>query len=111
MKTEVENSVDLEHLAQFLQLIANPERLRIMFCLLEGSCCVCDLTNELNRRQPYVSQHLMVLRQAGLVKASRHGWNQFYAISSPEIKKYLKCIFTNWQKKGDSISPVESLLK
>lgn len=97
--------VDLELLARFLQVIGKPERLRILFCLLTGPQCVCDLTSELNRRQPYVSQQLMVLRKAGLVDSRREGWNQHYFIPSQKVKKYLRCLLNNWQG-GVNLKPV-----
>ena len=36
-------------------------------------------------RQAYISQHLMVLRDAGLVIDRRDGWNIYYQVNKPEI--------------------------
>ena len=36
-------------------------------------------------RQAHISQHLMVLRDAGLVTDRRDGWNIFYRVCKPEI--------------------------
>ena len=46
----------------------------------QGECCVCHLTAIVKQRQPYVSQHLMVLRDAGLVVSAR-GANDTIATS------------------------------
>lgn len=88
---------NMANLARFLQIIGNPLRLEILFCLLERPCCVCELSSKLNHRQPCISQHLMRLRQAGLVSAQREGWNKYYSIPSPNVKKYLLCLQKNWQ--------------
>jgi len=96
---------NMANLARFLQIIGNPLRLEILFCLLERPCCVCELSSKLNHRQPCISQHLMRLRQAGLVSAQREGWNKYYSIPSPNVKKYLLCLQKNWQEEGELISP------
>ena len=88
---------NMANLASFLQLIGNPLRLEILFCLLDRPSCVCELSNKLHQRQPCISQHLMRLRQAGLVSAQREGWNKYYSIPSKGVKKYLLCLQKNWQ--------------
>lgn len=44
------------------------------------------------RRQPYVSQHLIVLREAGLVTHTRGGLNICYRLAQPELKSLLEAI-------------------
>jgi ArsR family transcriptional regulator len=39
----------------------------------------------LGLRQAYISQQLMVLREAGLIQDRRDGWNIFYRVIKPEI--------------------------
>jgi len=86
-----------QNVAGFLHVIGNPLRLEILFCLLEGPKCVCDLTALLHRRQACVSQHLMQLRQHGLVTSHRQGCNRYYVIHSESLKHYLRCILNNWK--------------
>ncbi|MEJ5314525.1 helix-turn-helix transcriptional regulator [Anaerolinea thermophila] len=97
MELNLSSTRDIADLARFLQMIGNPLRLEILFCLLEQPCCVCELSSKLNHRQPCISQHLMRLRQAGLVNAKREGWKKYYFIPSPGVKKYLLCLQENWQ--------------
>lgn len=47
--------------------------------------CVCHLEAALGMRQASISQHLMVLRKAGLVTTHRSGRNIFYRLARPEI--------------------------
>lgn len=58
------SQVNTAELASLLQVIANPLRLEILFCLLERPRCVCELAEEFNCRQPNISQNLMRLRKA-----------------------------------------------
>lgn len=68
-------------LAAVTRVIAHPTRLRILEILSQGEACVCHLTHILGQRQPYVSQHLMTLREAGLVCDRRDGQMVYYNVS------------------------------
>ena len=51
--------------------LGEPTRLKILRLLAEQELCVCELEEILDMSQPRVSQHLKVLKQAGLVKERR----------------------------------------
>lgn len=51
----------------------------------EEEACVCHLEAALGLRQASISQHLMVLRNMGLVTTQRAGRNIFYKLSRPEL--------------------------
>src|SRR3954471_21446778 len=70
-----------ESLAARFKALADPTRVAIVNRL--GSCdecCVCDLTATFELSQPTISHHLKVLRQAGLVDASRRGTWAYYRL-------------------------------
>ncbi len=54
-------------------LVAEPVRAGILAILRDGPHCVCEMAAALGERQNNVSNHLARLRDAGLVRASRHG--------------------------------------
>ena|GEM_PF-4770147 len=54
-----------------LKALADETRLRIFTLLTRQELCVCEIEDILNLSQSLVSNHLAVLRQAGLVKARR----------------------------------------
>jgi ArsR family transcriptional regulator len=54
-------------------LLADRSRAGILRILADGPHCVCELAAALGERQNNVSNHLARLRDAGLVRASRHG--------------------------------------
>ena len=60
--------------------LAHPVRRSILLILQDGEHCVCHLEAYLNLRQAYLSQQLMVLREAGLVEFRRDGWNIYYRV-------------------------------
>jgi ArsR family transcriptional regulator, arsenate/arsenite/antimonite-responsive transcriptional repressor len=59
--------------ARLAALIADPTRAGIIAMLRDGPHCVCEMAAALGERQNNVSNHLARLRDAGLVRASRHG--------------------------------------
>jgi ArsR family transcriptional regulator len=71
--------------AELLKAMAHPERLRLLAALRDGAQCVCHLTALLEQRQPYVSQQLAYLRDAGLVADYREGLNVYYRIREPRV--------------------------
>ncbi len=75
--------------AELFKLLSHPARLAILDMLRDGEECVCHMTAMLGARQAYVSQQLMILRDAGLVIDRRDGWNIYYHVTRPEIYRIL----------------------
>ena len=70
---------------QFFKSISNPVRLAILEILRGGEQCVCHIEAILRQRQAYISQQLMVLRNAGFLQDRREGLNIYYHVIHPEI--------------------------
>lgn len=62
---------ELQALAKWLKVLADPKRLLIVHLLMEGVHCNCELGEALNMAPNLISHHLRVLRQAGLVDTER----------------------------------------
>jgi ArsR family transcriptional regulator len=71
--------------AQWFKTLMHPTRLAILHILRDGEQCVCHMEAILGLRQAHISQHLMILREAGLVSDRRDGWNIFYRVIDPGI--------------------------
>ena len=68
-------------LASRFKALADPTRVAIVNRLAScDECCVCDLTGAFELSQPTISHHLKLLRQAGLVEASRRGTWAYYRL-------------------------------
>ena len=59
---------DYDSVSDRLKLLAHPERLRILDAVRRDAECVCHLEALLGKPQPYVSQQLRLLRDAGLIE-------------------------------------------
>ena len=87
--------------AKILQAMSHPVRLEILEILARGPACVCDLIGRTKQRQAYISQHLMLLRQTGLVKTTRLGARIQYELAQPEItKNMLNCVLHDQECKN-----------
>jgi len=75
--------------AQLFRALSHPVRLRILDILSHREACVCHLTAALGRRQPYVSQQLSSLREAGLVADRREGTLIYYRLADDELARWL----------------------
>ncbi len=70
--------------ARLFHILSHPARLQILDVLRRGKECVCHIQAVLGKRQAYVSQQLMLLRDAGLVDSRREGLQVFYRLTSAE---------------------------
>ncbi len=85
--------MDTYHLPTLLlKALAHPARLRILNALRDDEECVCHLTALLKQRQAYVSQHLMFLREAGLIEDRKEGLRVYYHITDPRIFQVLDLV-------------------
>ena len=71
--------------ADYLKLLGSPFRIQILFSIGYGEACVCHLEAILNKRQAYISQHLMILRDAGILETRRDGKYIFYRVADQNI--------------------------
>ncbi len=63
---------DVDEAVAAASLIGDRTRAGILRLLADGPHCVCEMAAALGERQNNVSNHLARLREAGLVRASRH---------------------------------------
>lgn len=70
---------------QVFKALGHPVRLQIMEILRAEPSCVCHLMALLDRPQPYISQQLAVLREAGLVVDEKQGLNVFYHVRNSRV--------------------------
>ena len=78
-----------ERESKIFKALMNPARLAILQELRQDEQCVCHLEAQLGYRQAYISQQLMVLRDAGIVEDRRDGWNIFYRVVERKIYSIL----------------------
>jgi DNA-binding transcriptional ArsR family regulator len=71
--------------AEVLKTLASPRRLEILHVLARGPIEVGRLAEIIGASQPNVSQHLGVLRSAGIVESEREGREVRYRLADPDV--------------------------
>ncbi len=79
----------LEEKAEFLHALAHPVRLKILQILNAKKACVTDLSDMMEIKQPNISQHLNILKNAGIIKRKRSGKMIHYKIMAVKTNELL----------------------
>jgi ArsR family transcriptional regulator len=79
----------VEEIAELFKAFSDVTRLRLIKLLMDGRkpLCVNALSSKLGVTQSAVSQHLRILRQAGLVRGDRHGYHVHYSVERTKLQQ------------------------
>jgi|SRR5688572_20181724 len=77
-----------ERLAADFDILAHPIRLQLLDMLARhsGKVCVCDLEASVAVKQPTVSHHLKLLREAGLIEWEKRGLWSYYFVNEKAVR-------------------------
>ena len=92
--------------ADVFRAVSDPTRRRLLDLLIEGERPVKSLAEPFGMTRPAISQHLRVLRRAGLVTERRVGRERCYrlrAIRLREIGEWLQKYERFWSEKLDKL--------
>ncbi len=73
-----------------LKALGDPRRFRLLTILSERSCCVGALARLTGLSEPAVSQHLKLLREAGLICGIRIGYYTHYRVEKDALEQVIK---------------------
>jgi DNA-binding transcriptional ArsR family regulator len=82
---DVSTEADRQRFATIGRALADPKRLCVLEILAAGERSVSDLSREASCQVPNMSQHLAVLRAAGLVETRRSGNAVMYRLADPRV--------------------------
>jgi DNA-binding transcriptional ArsR family regulator len=89
--------------------LASPARREVLRLLLDGPRTVNDLASHFDMRRPSVSEHLRVLREAGLVSEQRAGRERRYQLEPrpfEEVRDWLDPYERFWRDRLKSLRDV-----
>lgn len=95
---------------KIFQALADPSRRAIFESLTRGEAAVKDLTARFDISQPAVSQHLAILKEAGLVTGRREGRSVYYRAEARGIKPLIDWIAHYHSFWTEHIDRLEQLL-
>ncbi|GAA2783023.1 ArsR/SmtB family transcription factor [Mycolicibacterium pallens] len=89
MTTATDHAALLERAGELLRALAAPVRIAIVLQLRESQRCVHELVDVLDVPQPLVSQHLRILKAAGVVAGERSGREVMYRLVDEHLAEII----------------------
>ncbi len=86
------SSETIQRGAEVFKALGHPSRLAMVAALERGERCVCDLHELVGGDLSTVSNHLAVLRNAGLVNSERRGTQVYYSLRMHCILDVIHCV-------------------
>lgn len=86
-----EKNCDKREAAMF-KALGHPTRLWIVKQLADGEHCVCEFVEAVGVDFSTISQHLQVLKQAGIIEDDKRGKSVYYRLTCPCVLTMLECL-------------------
>ena len=83
-------TLDFEFLQQFLKILADSNRLRIVYFIGKERKSVSEIIQSWELPQPLVSHHLRVLKEGHVLEPEREGAFIYYSLTKPQLLGSLK---------------------
>lgn len=74
---------------KIFKALGHPIRYKIVKFLMDAPKCVCKLNEDIEFSQSNLSQHLKILKDAGILKSEKVGLNIHYSISDESVKELI----------------------
>jgi DNA-binding transcriptional ArsR family regulator len=94
------SELDRQRYAAIGRALADPKRLCVLESLASGELSVSELSTTVGCQVPNMSQHLAVLRSAGLVQSRREGSTIFYRLAGVRVLEAYRLIQSLAQEGG-----------
>lgn len=89
LKDDMPVEEEIFELAELFKMLSDPTRVKILYAILNGEMCVCDIAELVGSTQSAVSHQLRVLKQARLVKYRKVGKSVIYSVSDEHVSTML----------------------
>ncbi|MBN2439931.1 MAG: winged helix-turn-helix transcriptional regulator [Spirochaetales bacterium] len=84
--------MNYEDVSVLLKALGHPIRLRIVKGLIECKCCVNEISGKLDTPQSTISQHLTVLRNAGIITPRKEGVKTCYFVTNTLVEQMMELL-------------------
>ncbi len=91
---DADRDTERQRSAAVARALGDPKRLCVLESLAGGEASVGELASRVSCQVPNMSQHLAVLRSAGLVTARRDGNTVYYRLADPRVVEAYQLLHT-----------------
>jgi ArsR family transcriptional regulator len=93
IRSSAVSKVNAEELAKLAWAVAHPARVQLLSILMTRSSCVCgELVEAMPLAQSTVSQHLKILKEAGLIQGEINGPKVCYCVNRSGLARLKKLV-------------------
>ncbi len=90
-------------IVEVFRMLADPTRVRLLWSLTGGELSVTELSEQVGKPAPSVSQHLAKLRMARLVRTRRDGTTIFYSLENEHVSQLVADAVFNAEHAGPGV--------
>ena len=76
---------DLKRRSDIFKALSDPNRLKLIYLLMDGEKCVSELLPYFKILQPTVSVHLLLLQDIGLLSVRKDGRKRYYSLADEKV--------------------------
>ena len=76
---------DLTRRSEIFKALSDPNRLKLIYLLIDGEKCVSELLPYFDILQPTVSVHLLQLQDVGLLDVRKEGRKRYYSLADERV--------------------------
>ena len=80
----------IDKYTKFFKALGEPTRMKILKLLADREMCVCELMDVLDMNQPRISQHLRVLKEAGVLKERKQAQWSYYSLCCSDFHDFIQ---------------------
>jgi len=84
--------MDHQKESDILKALAHPMRLRMIEGLMKNHCNVTKIVEKTGLPQSTISQHLGILKKAGIITPEKHGVQTCYHVTNPKAKNIIQAL-------------------
>lgn len=92
-----------ENLSSVLKAMSDPNRIKIIDILSQGTMCGCHVLEHFEFTQPTLSHHMKVLEKAGIVSVSKKSQWHYYALNDEFVESFM-CSMTQLFRKDKNVT-------
>ena len=85
-------TVDYEEISETFKALAHPARLKMVVGLIKDECNVAQIQKVLGLPQSTISQHLRILKNAGIITGRKEGTRTCYGVTDARVRKIVEII-------------------
>lgn len=82
--------MNYEEISKVLKAMADPNRIKIIDLLSNGTLCACEVLKHFEFTQPTLSHHMKVLEKANIVSVDKQGKWYHYTLRDEFVAEFMK---------------------